>query len=110
MIDIVRDYAAIGMGTAQAATGRVVRLGRAGVDRAIAVGTAQSATLGEQISERPSLGEAAQRGRELLAGLVNPDVDGLIHRLGLAKGSELHAVRQQMHRLERRIGEARGDR
>lgn len=110
MIDIVRDYAAIGMGTAQAATGRVVRVGRTAVDHVIELGSTQSAALGQQFTDRPSAGQVAERGRVLLAGIVNPDIDGLVTRLGLAKRSELNAVRQQMHRLERRLGEVRGDR
>jgi polyhydroxyalkanoate synthesis regulator phasin len=50
------------------------------------------------------------RGREAVTGLLGGDVDSLIGRLGLVKKSELHAVRQQIHRLERRVGEVRGER
>jgi hypothetical protein len=34
----------------------------------------------------------------------------MINRLGLVKKSELQAVRLQLHRLERRLGEVRGER
>lgn len=101
MIDIVRDYASIGVGTAQAVTTSAARAGRSAVDRVGHVADAWSPG---------SPREALDRGRGAMGGLLNPDVDGLITRLGLAKRSELTAVRQQLLRLERRLGDVRGER
>ncbi len=109
MIDMVRDYAAISVGTAQATTTRAVGVGRAGVDRLTSVGRSDTAALrGPMGSLSPRA--AVDRGREAVSGVLGGDVDGVIGRLGLAKKSELHAVRQQIHRLERRLGEVRGER
>ena len=110
MIDIVRDYASIGMGTAQATTSRVVGVGRAGVARVAAFGPLDPASLGRSLESRLTAREAVGRGRGAVGGLLGADVDGVVNRLGLAKKSELHAVRQQLQRLERRLGEVRGER
>lgn len=109
MIDIVRDYAAIGVGTVQATTTRAVGVGRAGVDRLTGLGHVDTRLVPpsrESLSPRA----AVTRGRDAVTGLLGGDVDSLIGRLGLVKKSELHAVRQQIHRLERRVGEVRGER
>lgn len=108
MIDIVRDYAAIGVGTVQATTTRAVSVGRAGVDGIIGIGHVDTGLRPTRESLSPR--SAMNRGRDALSGVLSGDVDTLIGRLGLAKKSELHAVRQQIHRLERRLGEVRGER
>ena len=108
MIDIVRDYAAIGVGSVQAASARAVGAGRAGAERVGALGV-DARALGSR-PEALTPGAALSRSREILGSLVGGDVDSLIGRLGLVKRSELNAVRQQMHRLERRLGEVRGER
>lgn len=110
MIDIVRDYASIGMGTAQATTSRIVGFGRGGVARVSALGLLEPAGLGRRLEPRITARDAVERGRGAVGGLLGADVDGVVNRLGLAKKSELHAVRQQLQRLERRLGEVRGDR
>lgn len=109
VIDMVRDYAAIGVGTAQATTTRAVVVGRAGVDRLTSLGRSDTVALPAPVGSL-SPREAVGRGREAVSGILSGDVDSLIGRLGLAKKSELHAVRQQIHRLERRLGEVRGER
>lgn len=108
MIDIVRDYAAIGVGTVQATTTRAVNVGRAGVDGLIGLGHMEAGLRPAREVLSPRV--AVTRGRDAVSGVLGGDVDSLIGRLGLAKKSELHAVRQQIHRLERRLGEVRGER
>lgn len=107
MIDIVRDYASIGVGTAQAVTTSAARAGRGAVGRVVGVADAGGVP---GTSGGVSPREALDRSRGVMGGLLNPDVDAVITRLGLAKRSELNAVRQQMARLERRLGDVRGDR
>jgi polyhydroxyalkanoate synthesis regulator phasin len=109
VIDIVRDYAAIGMGTAQAATTRVAGVGRDAVGAVIGLAQVDPAALPlANVSVDPR--GVASHGREAVRGLLAGDVDGVINRLGLVKKSELHAVRAQLHRLERRLGDVRGER
>lgn len=108
MIDIVRDYSAIGMGTAQAATARVLGVGRGAVEGITSLAQVELPALRGPLSEAPRA--AAGHGRDVLRGVVAGDVDGVINRLGLVKKSELQAVRLQLHRLERRLGEVRGER
>lgn len=106
MIDIVKDYTAISLGTAQAATARIAGLGR---DTAEFVSGRRAADPGGQplgvFSPRVQVGRARDVARSLLAG----DLDGVINTIGLAKRSDLHAVRLQLQRLERRVAEPRGE-
>jgi polyhydroxyalkanoate synthesis regulator phasin len=109
VIDIVRDYAAIGMGTAQAATTRVAGVGREAIGAVVGLAQVDTASLpmpNVQVDARA----VASHGRDAVRGLLAGDVDGVINRLGLAKKSELNAVRVQLHRLERRLGDVRGER
>jgi hypothetical protein len=107
VIDIVRDYLAIGMGSAQAVTAEVAGAGRAGVSRLSAlVDLPEPSASLVAADPRVVLG----RGRDALVGLRTTDLDALASRLGLAKKSEVHAVRQQLHRLERRLSEVRRER
>jgi hypothetical protein len=107
VIDIVRDYLALGMGSAQAVTEEVAGAGRAGATR-----VASALNLGPlpSLREGADLGDALERGRALLSSPGSVDLDAVASRLGLAKKSELNAVRQQIQRLERRLGEARRER
>lgn len=107
MIDIVRDYLSIGMGSAQAVTTEAASAGRAGFNRAASlVDLPQISATVPASDPRVLVGW----GREALAGLRSTDLDAVASRLGLAKKSELHAVRQQMQRLERRLSEVRRER
>ncbi|MCU0301235.1 MAG: hypothetical protein MUF35_06475 [Candidatus Nanopelagicales bacterium] len=108
MIDIVRDYSAIGMGTAQAATARVVGVGRGAVEGVTGIVRLDPHAVGAPLVQAPRA--VANHGRDVLRGLLAGDVDGVINRLGLVKKSELHSVRLQLHRLERRLGDVRGER
>ena len=108
VIDIVRDYAAIGVGTVQATTTRAVNVGRSSVEGLMELGHVDAGLRPTRESLSPR--SAMNRGRDAVSGVLGGDVDSLIGRLGLAKKSELHAVRQQIHRLERRLGEVRGER
>ena len=107
MIDIVRDYAAIGVGTAQASTSRAVGDVRAGAARLGTLAHPDLESLTGLVAGIPPL-TALGRARE--AGQIGLDVDQVISRLGLVKASELNAVRHQLLRLERRLGEVRGER
>ena len=105
MIDIVRDYAAITVGTAQASTTRAVGAGQAAARRVASLGAVDPAVLRSRLA---GLVPAAARAGEV--GPLGLDIDQLIRRLGLVQTSELTAVRHQLLRLERRLGEVRGER
>ena len=107
MIDIVRDYAAIGVGTAQAGTSRAVGGVRAGAGR---LGSLTHLELDSVTNLLAGIPPVAALGRAREAGPRGLDVDQVISRLGLVKSSELNAVRHQLLRLERRLGEVRGER
>ena len=107
MIDIVRDYVSIGMGGAQAVTAEVAGFGRAGANQVAAHLGAAGGMLGGVRTEGESV---LAVGRGLLDGVRRADLDAVASRLGLAKKSEVHAVRQQIQRLERRLGEVRRER
>ena len=107
MIDIVRDYVSIGMGSVQAVTAEVAGAGRAGVNQVAAQLGAAGDVLG---GARPEGESVIAVGRGLLDSLRQADLDAVASRLGLAKKSEVHAVRQQIQRLERRLGEDRRER
>ena len=103
MIDMVRDYTAIGVGTLQATTARVAGIGRG--TAGLMTGAAEQPVSLRLLDPRVQLGIAGDVGRQLLRG----DVEAVVSRIGLVKRSELHAVRMQLHRLERRVADVRGD-
>ncbi|MGB7980509.1 MAG: hypothetical protein WCF36_06910 [Candidatus Nanopelagicales bacterium] len=94
MIDIFRDYTAIGMGSAQATTSRIVQTGRAGVDQVHAL-------VSEQWADPPGAAVVRQvvRSHEALGARVHTEVE-----------DEIRALREQVARLERMIAGLRGDR
>jgi polyhydroxyalkanoate synthesis regulator phasin len=103
VIDIVRDYTAIGVGTVQAASARIAELGR---DTATLVTNGPGASGSLRLFDpRTHLTLARDVGRQIVAG----DVEAVISRIGLAKKSELHAVRVQLQRLERRVADGRAE-
>ena len=102
MIDIVRDYTAIGVGTLQATTARIAGVGRG--TAGMVTGATDPVSL-RLLDPRVQLGIAGDVSRQLLAG----DLEAVISRIGLVKKSELHAVLIQLHRLERRVADVRGD-
>lgn len=107
MIDIVRDYLAIGLGSAQAVTAEVAGAGQAGARRISAlVDLPEPSVTLAAADPRVVLGW----GWDAIVGLRATDLDTLAGRLGLAKKSEVNAVRQQLQRLERRLSEVRRER
>jgi hypothetical protein len=106
VIDIVKDYAAIGAGTAQATVSRAIGVGRAGAGQVAWLTQGDFGASVATFDPRALVGH----GQAWASGLVRSDLDELVGRLGLVKKSELNAVRQQLHRLERRLGEVRGER
>jgi hypothetical protein len=109
VIDIVKDYVAIGTGSAQATTSRIIGVGRASVDRVASVVDRDWRALGSHL-DALSPGALVDHGRDLAKGVLKGDVDDVVGRLGLVKRSELNSVREHVHRLERRLGEVRGER
>ena len=103
MIDIVRDYTAIGVGTLQAFTSRIAEVGRGTMT--FVAGVPESGSSMRLLDPRTQLALASDVGRQLLVG----DVEAVISRIGLVKRSELHAVRAQLQRLERRVADGRGE-
>lgn len=104
MIDMVRDYTAIGVGTLQATTARIAGVGRG---TAQLVASAPDPTGSFRVFDpRVQLSVLHDVGRHLLSG----DLEAVISRIGLAKKSEVTAVRAQLQRLERRVADGRGER
>jgi polyhydroxyalkanoate synthesis regulator phasin len=108
MIDIVRDYTAIGVGSAQATTNRVLGSAHAGAQWLSAWGHPEQA--GGHPEPRPSLIGSVARAPRSLAAHVQGDIDCVVERLGLVSEAEVRALRHQVQRLERHINDLRGDR
>lgn len=107
MIDMVRDYTAISLGTAQAASARVAAAGRD------AIGVVTGLRSVDLSPPQPPVFDPRTQlavGREVARGVLSGDLDAVISRIGLAKKSELNAVLAQLQRLERRLGDGRTDR
>ena len=103
MIDIIRDYTAIGMGTAQATTNRIVGLGRAGAAQAVSWGVGTLADV-----QQDPVGTVTQ-APGALAARVHGELDRVVGRVGYVSGEEVRALRLQVQKMERRIAELRGD-
>lgn len=106
MIDIVRDYAAIGMGSTQATTNRVLGAAHSSAQWVTTWGHPERA--GDRSST--SLIGAVTSAPRALAAHVQAEVDRTVERLGLVTEAEVRALRQQVQRLERHISDLRGDR
>lgn len=104
-----KDYLAIGAGSTQATASRLIGVGRAGADQVARLADVDAAALVAPLSTLDPRA-ALDEGRALIGGVLRSDFDEVVGRLGLVKRSELNAVRQQLHRLERRLGEVRGER
>ena len=107
MIDIVRDYAAIGVGTAQASTSRAMGGVRASASRVGSLANLELESVANLVAAIPPV---AALGRAREAAPHGLELDQVISRLGLVKASELNAVRHRLQRLERRLGDVRGER
>ncbi len=108
MIDIVRDYTAIGMGSAQATTNRVLGAAHAGAAWVSTWGHPDQADDRTE-SHAGFIGSVVRAPRSLAAHL-QAEIDRAVERLGLVSEAEVRALRQQVQRLERRIADLRGDR
>lgn len=60
---------------------------------------------GEVIDRSTELVTTAMRSRELIAALIQAELEHALATLGLVPESELIALRQQVERLERRLDE-----
>jgi polyhydroxyalkanoate synthesis regulator phasin len=109
VIDIVRDYTAIGIGSTQATTSRVVGAAHAGAEWVITGGHPVERSRDDQ-EPHPSLIESVVRVPGALFAHVQRQIDGVVERLGLVSEAEVRALRQQVQRLERHISDLRGDR
>ncbi len=106
VIEIARDYAAIAVGSVQATTSKVLSLGRAGLSTVTGLGRRRPAALSDQIAGASAdLKDTAERSREVIAALVQSELERLVAMMGLVPESELLALRQQVERLERRLAE-----
>jgi polyhydroxyalkanoate synthesis regulator phasin len=108
VIDIVRDYTAIGIGSTQATANRVVGAAHASADWASTWGHPERA--GEHPEPRPGVVGCVVRAPGVLVAHAQHQIDGMVERLGLVSEAELRALRQQVQRLERHISDLRGDR
>jgi polyhydroxyalkanoate synthesis regulator phasin len=108
VIDIVRDYTAIGIGSTQATANRVVGTVHAGVDRVGTWGHPEQASDPTE-THRGLVGSVVHAPGALVVH-VQRQIDGMVERLGLVSEAEVRALRQQVQRLERHISDLRGDR
>jgi hypothetical protein len=108
VIDIVRDYTAIGMGSAQATTNRVLGAAHSSAQWMRTWGHPEMAA--EPAGSNVSLIGSAVRAPRALAGHARAEIDCVVQRLGLVSEAEVRALRQQVQRLERHISDLRGDR
>jgi polyhydroxyalkanoate synthesis regulator phasin len=108
MIDIVRDYTAIGMGSAQATTNRV--LGAAHSSARWVTTWGHPELVGEHAEAHPGLMGSVARAPGALVSHVQGEIDCVVQRLGLVSESDVRALRHQVQRLERHISDLRGDR
>ena len=108
MIDIVRDYTAIGVGSAQAATTNVVGAAQASARWVTAWGHPE--TPADHPDSHASLLGAVARTPQALTTHIQAEIDRVVERLGLVSEAEVRALRHQVQRLERHISDLRGDR
>jgi polyhydroxyalkanoate synthesis regulator phasin len=108
MIDIVRDYTAIGMGSAQATTNRVLGAAHASAAWVSTWGHPDQAD--DRTESHAGFIASVVRAPRSLAAHVQAEIDRAIERLGLVSEAEVRALRQQVQRLERHIADLRGDR
>ncbi len=107
VIDIIRDYTAIGLGTAQATTDRVVGAGRDGMSRVSGWGLADDDA--PEASGAQLFGTIT-RVPTLMVNRAHGELGRAVERLGLASNAEVRALRQHVAGLERRVGDLRGER
>jgi hypothetical protein len=108
VIDIVRDYTAIGLGSAQATTTNVVGAAHSGARWVTSWG--QAAPVGDDTDSRSSLLGTVVHAPHALSTHIQGEIDRAVERLGLVREAEVRALRHQVQRLERHIGDLRGDR
>jgi polyhydroxyalkanoate synthesis regulator phasin len=108
VIDIVRDYTAIGIGSTQATANRVVGAAHASAQWVTTWGEPGQATDHPE-PQRGLVGTVVQAPGALIAH-VQRQIDSMVERLGLVSEAEVRALRQQVQRLERHISDLRGDR
>lgn len=99
MIDIIRDYAAVGVGTAQATSHRLARASRTGAALAL---DWSSSTLAEVQQVRLSEVPAG------LLALVHSQRDRAVSGIGHAAGGPVKALNQLAQGLQHRLSDARG--
>lgn len=106
MIDIVRDYTSIGIGSAQATTNRVLGVAHSSAQWVITWGHPERA--GD--SSDASLIGSVIRAPWVILAHVQAEIDRAVERVGLVSEAEVRALRHQVQRLERHIADLRGDR
>jgi len=108
VIDIVRDYTAIGVGSAQATTAKVVGAAQSGALWVTTWGHPEAPA--DDPDNRPTLVGSVARAPRALSAHVQGEIERVVERLGLVSEAEVRALRHQVQRLERHIGDLRGDR
>jgi hypothetical protein len=104
VIDIIRDYTAIGMGAAQATGGRVVSAGLTGAGSAVA----WTASTVAEIRQDP-LGSVG-RAPTMVATHVHGGLDRAAGWMGSASGAQVRALRRHVGQVEQRLAGLRGER
>lgn len=104
MIDIARDYLAITVGAAQLGAARAYAVGRSTLGHVVAI---PSQALRRSQDRAFDLRGPTVRSRDLIAALLQAEIERMVSMIGLVPESELVVVRQQVERLERQLAEAR---
>ncbi len=102
MIDIVRDYAAISVGTAQATGVKLAEAGRAGAGAALA----WTASTAAEIRQDPRA--AAGQAPGVLAGAVHGAVERAAGWIGSSSARQAVLVRRQVAWVDGRLQTMRG--
>ena len=107
VIDIIRDYTAIGLGTAQATTDRVVGAGRDGLSHMSGWGLTDDDA--PEASGADFLGTIT-RVPNVMVNRAHGELGRAVEWLGLASTAEVRALRAHVAGLERRVSDLRGER
>jgi hypothetical protein len=112
VIGIAKDYLAIAVGAATVGSAQAIEFGRSAISTVVSVargGHRQTGPDGISDTLRDAgadIRTTTERSKELIAAMIQSELERAVARIGLVPESELTAVRQQVERLERQLAES----